>query len=104
MASKPYREADDGLVIFIRLTPKSAKDTIEGCFVANDGVCRLKIRVRAQPDKGQANKSALKLLAKRLGLAQTSLTLTGGAKNRNKSVLANGDRDNIRRAVTDLME
>lgn len=103
MPLKPYRETDDGLVLSVRLTPKSSKDAIEDCFEASDGICRLKVRVRAQPEKGKANKALIKLLAKQLGVPQSSLSIITGTKDRNKTVLAKGEKQLIKLSVSRLL-
>ncbi len=103
MTLKPYRATDDGLAIFVRLTPKSSKDAIEGCFEANDGVSRLKARVRAQPEKGKANKALIKLLAKQLGVPQSSLGIITGTKDRNKTLLVKGEKQTIKLSISRLL-
>ncbi|RWG37062.1 MAG: DUF167 domain-containing protein, partial [Mesorhizobium sp.] len=49
MAS-PFRPRDDGIDLFVRLTPKAAVDRIEGIETAADGRSHLKARVRAVPE------------------------------------------------------
>lgn len=57
-------------------------------MTASDGHARLKIRVRAAPDKGAANTAVIKLLAKALGVPKTSLSLISGQTARMKTVHA----------------
>jgi len=100
---KPYRETEEGLAVFIKITPKSSKDAIEGCFEASDGVWCLKVRVRAQPEKGRANKALIKLMAKQLGVPQSSLTIITGTKDRNKTLLAKGEKQPIKLSISRLL-
>ncbi|MBN8245093.1 DUF167 domain-containing protein [Nitratireductor aquimarinus] len=88
------RQADDGLVLFVRLTPKSSRDAIEGPAETADGRCHLKARVRAVPENGKANAALEKLLAKQLRVPAGSVSVTGGSTSRLKTVtVANADKD-----------
>jgi uncharacterized protein len=49
-----------------------------------------KIRVAAPPERGRANDAALELLAERLRLPRTGLTLVAGASARDKVVELRG--------------
>lgn len=71
----------------VRLQPGASGDTVDGVHVAADGVRSLKVRVRAQPEKGRANKALIKLLSKTLGVRQDDLSLIAGLKDRNKTVM-----------------
>ncbi|MEZ5873048.1 MAG: DUF167 family protein [Nitratireductor sp.] len=82
-----YRISPDGLEIFLRVTPKSGRDTIEGLEISSDGRPRLKARIRAVPEDGKANKAVIALFAKVAGIAKSSVSLGSGATNRNKSLV-----------------
>lgn len=75
----------------VRLTPKGGRDAVEGWALASDGSAHLKARVRAAPEKGEANAALLTLLADALGIARSALTLESGGKARLKTVRAAGD-------------
>ena len=51
----------------------------------------LKISVTAAPENGKANKALIKLLSKLWKIPRTAFTFVGGAKNRNKTLLINGE-------------
>ncbi len=51
----PFRLRDDGVDLFVRLTPKAAMDRLEGMETAADGRSHFKARVRAVPENGAAN-------------------------------------------------
>ncbi|RUV62984.1 DUF167 domain-containing protein, partial [Mesorhizobium sp. M5C.F.Ca.IN.020.14.1.1] len=53
----PFRLRDDGVEMFVRLTPKTAMDRLEGIEISADGRSRLKARVRALPENGAANQA-----------------------------------------------
>lgn len=77
----------------IKLTPRAAKDQIDGWDVDPDGRPVLKVRVRAQPIEGEANEALVRLLAKTLGLPRRNVNLARGSQSRLKMV-----------EVTDLTE
>ena len=81
----------DGIVIAVRLTPKSARDAVEGLAQTSDGKVHLKARVRAVPEKGKANKALEKLLAGWLSVPCSGVSLISGDTTRLKSVLVSGE-------------
>lgn len=81
--------------LLLRVTPNASKDEISGVWRGPDGEARLIVRVTAPPDKGRANKAVLKLLAKSLGLPKSAVSLTGGDKDRMKTVAIAGDAREI---------
>ena len=103
-AGKAIRLTDDGLLVFVRVTPKAAKDIVGGSDVASDGRTRLRVRVRAIPDKGAANVAVLKILAKALGCPKSTLSIESGTTDRNKSVLVRGAGKEIAARLALLLE
>ncbi|MEO5323769.1 DUF167 family protein [Mesorhizobium sp. CC13] len=81
-----FRERGDGIDLFVRLTPRSAKDAVEGVETAADGRSHLTARVRAVPENGAANTALEKLLAAELGLPKKSVSLVAGGTSRLKTV------------------
>lgn len=90
-APKPYRVRDDGVEVFVRLTPKSARDAVEGVEVSDDGRAHLKARVRAVPEKGKANQALIKLVAKALGVPASNVEVASGDTARLKMLRIAGD-------------
>ena len=86
----PWRDAPGGIVLSIRLTPKSSVDAVEEVMpVAGGGRC-LAARVRA-PEKGKANTALEKLIAGWLGVPRSTVSLKSGAASRLKLVHVAGD-------------
>lgn len=85
------RKERDGVTLFVRLTPKSARDAVEGVEATDDGRAHLKARVRAVPEDGKANAALEKLLAKWLGIAARDVSIGAGATSRLKQVKISGD-------------
>ncbi len=90
-----FRQVDEGWMLNIHLIPKASKDEIIGIDNHANKTSRLKVKVRAVPEKGKANKALCELLAKYFKLPKSSLEVISGHKSRNKRVL-------IRRASEDF--
>lgn len=85
------KDHKDGVVLFLKLTPKAAKDSLQRLEEDSAGQLRLRATVTAIPEKGRANAALIKLLSKKLGLPKTSIELIAGEQSRQKSVLLKGD-------------
>jgi uncharacterized protein YggU (UPF0235/DUF167 family) len=94
-----YRTRPDGLDIFVRLTPKSSTDAIEGVQTAADGAVYLAVRVRAVPEKGAANAALEKLLADWLDVPKRAVSVVAGSTSRLKTVRLTGDTAEIVKSV-----
>lgn len=79
-----------GIVLRVRLTPRSSSDDIVGVVATGEGPA-LSIRVRAVPSDGEANAAVCQVLARWLGLAKSCVALTGGHKSRIKTMTVTGD-------------
>jgi uncharacterized protein (TIGR00251 family) len=84
------RKVTAGVVVPVRLTPKSGRDEIAG-LEDFGGETVLKVRVRAVPEDGRANTALEKLIAKWLGLPPSSVKVAHGGKSRLKQVAIDGD-------------
>lgn len=91
VAADCYRARPDGIDLFVRLTPKSSSDAIDGLREAADGSVHLAARVRAVPEKGAANAALERLLAERLDLPRRSVSVVAGGTSRLKTVRLSGD-------------
>jgi uncharacterized protein YggU (UPF0235/DUF167 family) len=94
-----FRTRPDGLDLFVRLTPKSSVDAIDGVQEAADSSVHLAARVRAVPDKGAANAALERLLADRLDLPKRAVSVVAGSTSRLKTVRLTGETAEIVRAV-----
>lgn len=93
-----------GLRLAVRLTPKSSADRIQGVAVDDAGRAALKVAVTAPPEDGKANAALEKLLAKRLGLPRTTVSVVSGHTGRSKLVHLAGDPAALLRRVTETIE
>lgn len=100
----PFKPNDGGGLLFIRVTPKSARREIMGLHRASDGSLSLQVKVRAQPEKGKANEAAIELLADVLGLPKRAFTITAGASDRLKTVRIAGNFATISQKLAILIQ
>jgi uncharacterized protein (TIGR00251 family) len=92
------RQSHDGVILPVRLNPKSARDEIVG--VENHaGECVLKARVRALPEAGRANEALESLIARWLGVPKSTVSVAQGGKSRLKQVSVRGDAQALARLV-----
>jgi uncharacterized protein (TIGR00251 family) len=94
---EPFAMHPEGLIVVLRLTPKAARDAIEGIAAGSDGKPYVKARVRAVPADGAANAALVSLVAKWIGVRRGEVSIIYGAASRNKTLLVLGN-------AKDLME
>ncbi|MFC6200268.1 DUF167 family protein [Ponticaulis profundi] len=100
----PLRTLDDNnTILTVRVTPKSSKDALDA--IAKDDADRafLKVKVRAVPENGAANKAVCKLLAKELGLAKSHVRLHSGETSRLKQVLISARLEDIQHKLLNAL-
>jgi uncharacterized protein (TIGR00251 family) len=78
-------EAQNRALIPVRLAPRGGRDEIRGW---QDG--ELRVRVAAPAVEGRANAALLRLLARTLHTAPSSLTLVQGERSRSKRIAVEG--------------
>ena len=89
-SAQPCRATKEGVELFVRATPKAAKERIDGVTLDADGRAYLKVYVTAAPEDNQANKAIIELLAKKISLPKSSVTLKSGGTHRLKSFALDG--------------
>ena len=100
--SAPFRLRVDGIDLFIRLTPKSSVDRLEGVETSADGRSHLKARVRAVPENGAANAALERLVGKALGVPASAVSVIAGGTARLKTLRVAGDPAELARRVEAL--
>ena len=84
--------------LHIKVIPSSSKDCIAG-WLENT----LKIKVKAPPEKGKANKAFIKVLEKSLGLKKGSVIIASGSASCKKTVeITNINEDIIKEQLKKL--
>ena len=85
----------EGTLLPVKVSPGSSREGLVGLL--GD---RLKVAVRAPPEKGKANRALLDLLTRVLELPRGTLELVAGAGSSLKTVRARGIRpDTLERAL-----
>lgn len=72
------------------MTPSGGADRIDGVGRDENGQVFLRARVRAAPEKGEANAALEKLLAKALGVAKSNVQVARGTTARLKTIEIEG--------------
>jgi uncharacterized protein (TIGR00251 family) len=91
----PYRKVRDGVLLDVRVTPKSAAARLAGLHTAADGMVSLAIKVTAPPDKGKANAAVIGVLAEAFGLPKSTLSIAAGETSRRKTVHISGNPEGL---------
>lgn len=78
-------------LLTIKLTPKAAKNAIQGWADGPDGSRILKCSVTAVPEKGKANEALIALLSKEWKLPKKAFSLIRGDTDRLKLFRIEGD-------------
>ena len=97
----------EGLTFKVYIQPRSSANRIEGC--RGDA---LKVRIKAAPVGGAANKMCIAFLAKTLGVSKSSLEILTGHASRDKRLLlrcadgsaANAARQQMRSQIESLFD
>ena len=97
--ARAWRGTAHGLTLRVRLTPRAARDAIDGVGRLADGTVVLQARVRAVPEKGAANAALENLLAKTACVAKSAVSVVSGTTARIKIVEIAGDRDRLKAAL-----
>lgn len=87
MAGRRFFQVEaDGVLLFVRVTPRASRDAIEGVAADADGNERLTVRVRAVPEDGKANKALVALLAKSWKIPKSTIAVVSGLTMRQKTL------------------
>ncbi|TMJ72363.1 MAG: hypothetical protein E6G91_10750 [Alphaproteobacteria bacterium] len=92
--AQPWRADPAGVRLLVRVTPKSAREGIDGVVETAQGPA-LTVRVRAVAEKGEANRAVEMVVAGWLGVPKSSVAVTAGGKSRLKTVLVTGQPDRL---------
>jgi uncharacterized protein (TIGR00251 family) len=98
----PWRAVAGGILLDIRVTPKSGRDAIDGIERLSSGQPVLKVRVRALPTEGEANAAAIALISKSLKLPKSNIALERGGTARVKTLRLAGDAKTMASALEEI--
>ena len=88
-----FEETADGLRLYLRASPGAADNAVTGIWRDAERNTRLAVKVTVPPDKGKANIAIIKLLATKLGLPKSLLSVTAGETSRLKTIHIKGEPD-----------
>lgn len=91
---RPFRLRKDGVELLVRLTPRAARDGIDGVKLGPDGAY-VQARVRAVPADGQANEALVELIADELDVPKAAISLVLGHTSRMKTLHIAGNVTDI---------
>jgi uncharacterized protein len=86
----------------LKVQPKARHAGIFGWTPDPDGAA-LKVSVGAPPEDGKANAAVIALLAEKLGVAKSAISVVSGATDRRKLVEIRGDETHLRAALDALL-
>ena len=92
------RTAAEGVRVRVHAKPKSAREGVDGIEETPDGPV-LKVRVRALPEEGRANRAVAVVVAEWLGVAKSRVAVAAGGKSRFKTVAIAGDAAELERLI-----
>ncbi len=81
MIDLPYTRIKDGILIEVRVAPRSSKRQIVGA-IGNI----VKVKLTAPPVDGAANEQLIELLSEKLKIRKSSITIIKGESSRRKIV------------------
>lgn len=79
------RPARNGASVEVFVRPRAAKDAIAGVHGT-----RLRVKVKAPPVEGRANRAVEELFAGLLGLPRSAVTVVTGESSRHKTIQVSG--------------
>jgi len=97
-----FSDHPDGLLIDVRVQPKSSKNAIVGIHGE-----ALKIKLNAPPVEGKANKALIQLVAKLLKCPKSNVEIVSGQASRNKRLLIhidnNDDIESLKKSLKKML-
>lgn len=91
MSAKPYTAIPEGVRLAVRLTPRAARNGVDGVVLGGDGRPLMQIRLTAPPVEGAANEALVAFLSDILDLHKRDVAIRSGQKSRLKIVELRGD-------------
>lgn len=83
----------------VRLTPRAARERIDGLMLEADGGAALKVTVTAAPADGKANAALIAMLAREWRQPKSAISIASGAADRRKVVHVAGEPGDLARAL-----
>jgi len=81
----PFRKTKDGIIIEVKVAPRSSKKGVEGIM---DNV--LKVKLTAPPVDNEANKQLIEILSDLTGVRKSGIKIIKGLASKKKTVEIRG--------------
>jgi uncharacterized protein len=81
----------NGLRLAVRLTPRAARNGLDGTVAGPDGRPALRLRVAAPPVEGAANAALVAFVAEALRMRRSDVAIVAGERGRSKTLHLSGD-------------
>lgn len=88
MDDYPINIKDDHFILSLYIQPKASKNEALGIF--NNA---FKVKIKAPPVDGAANRECIKFLSKSLKIPKSSVSIISGETGRNKKIAINKPKD-----------
>jgi uncharacterized protein (TIGR00251 family) len=88
------RENSDGIIIKVRVLPRSSKNTIAG--IHGDAI---KLKLTSPPVDGAANAACIEYFAKWLKISKSDVEIVSGHTSRSKQILCRGDKEKLKEMI-----
>lgn len=100
----PFEAVEQGIRLFVKLTPAAKKTALAGSIVDSDEKAALKITVTAVAEKNKANVALIKFMARALGMARSDIEILFGHTDRRKTLLLRGEPKALEKHITNWMK
>jgi len=91
MTERPWRVGGRGLLVAVKATPRANKTEATDIEADAHGRSVLRMRIKAPPVDGAANKVILRWFSDTLGISKSSVAIASGETARIKQVELTGD-------------
>ena len=102
IASCLQKSLDGEVILALEVQPNSSRDAINDI---NQWRSRLQVSVRAQAQKGAANRAVEKIIAKHLNIIQSAVVITQGLTSRQKMLRIDDiEVDEVAKRLSSVLE
>lgn len=92
-------ESENNVVLQLQVKPNSKKQEI----IVDSFDKKITVFVKAQPDKGKANKELLKFMAKIMEKTTSDISIVAGQTSRDKTIIVRNDsKQNVERKILEF--
>lgn len=100
-ARLPFSATGGGVRLAVRLTPRAARDGLDGVAPGPDGRPVLRLRVAAPPVERAANAALVGYIARSLRMRESDIALVSGERGRLKLLELSGDAADLLARLTE---